>query len=343
MEDFEAANFGGTEREKRERGKREREREMVNVFELLKPLFHGLMKLAGLRPQRLEIEPGTIMNIWVPKQCVLTKTKSHHHQTNYIPPNKPSVLLLHSFAADGVFTWLFQVLALTGKYSVYVPDLLFFGGSITDKPERSANFQAEFLVKGMQILGVKKCTVVGLSYGGMIGFRMAKLDPGLVEFLVASATVIELTESISFALYGKLGLSTWSDLLLPDSVDGVKELFSVGSHQLPQLPEFIYRCFLEDMFNNRKERAQLLEALVIRDEDASDTNYRQKIHMLWGDDDKIFSLELAHKMREQLGEKATLEYIEKAGHLVPLERPFAYNQRLKQILASFHKYDEPQR
>ncbi|KAL7600530.1 hypothetical protein Lser_V15G24784 [Lactuca serriola] len=37
-------------------------------------------------------------------------------------------------------------------------------------------------------------------------------------------------------------------------------------------------------------------------------------------------------MKIRLGEKATLDRIKDAGHLVPLEKPFTCNKRLKSIL-----------
>ncbi|KAM1151816.1 hypothetical protein EV1_034158 [Malus domestica] len=51
--------------------------------------------------------------------------------------SKPAVLFIHGFALDGITTWQFQVLSLAKDYTVYVPDLLFFGGSTTDKLDRS--------------------------------------------------------------------------------------------------------------------------------------------------------------------------------------------------------------
>lgn len=302
---------------------------MGNVFVVLTPLIHGIVKLAGLTPQTIEIEPGTLMNIWVPKEIV---TK-YDGKIVYVPPTKPAVLLLHSFAMDGIFTWFLQVLALTREYSVYVPDFLFFGGSITDRNERSASFQAEFVAKGLKKLRVENVTLVGLSYGGMVGFKIAQLYPNLVKSMVMSATVTELTESISLDSYKRLGLSSWSDLLMPTTVEGLKRMFSVGFHKLPWLPDFFYRNILETMFSNRKERNELLDCLVVPDTDVtSDPDYSQAIHMLWGDDDKIFDLDLANTMKIGLGEKATLDWIKDAGHLVPLEKPFTYNKRLKSIL-----------
>ncbi|KAI7726998.1 hypothetical protein M8C21_031883 [Ambrosia artemisiifolia] len=308
---------------------------MGNTIVLLTPLLHGLVKLAGLTPQTIEIEPGTTMNIWVPKETV---TK-HDQNIVYVPPTKPAVLLLHSFAMDGIFTWFLQVFALTREYAVYVPDFLFFGGSITDRNERTANFQAEFVAKGLGKLNVEKVTLVGLSYGGMVGFKMAKMYPNLVKSMVVSGTVVELTESISLESYKRLGLMRWSDLLMPKTVEGLKMMFSIGFHKVPWVPDFIYRDLLETMFSNRKERNELLEALVVSDEDATSyTNYPQEIHMVWGDDDKIFDLDLATTMKTRLGDKASLEWIKDAGHLVPLEQPFKYNKRLKCILEHVTKY-----
>ncbi|KAL8223790.1 hypothetical protein R6Q57_019265 [Mikania cordata] len=313
---------------------------MGNIVVVLTPLIHGFVKLAGLTPQTIEIEPGTLMHIWVPKETV---TKNDQNIV-YVPPTKPAVLLLHSFAMDGILTWFLQVFALTREYAVYVPDFLFFGGSITDRNERTASFQAEFVAKGLGKLKVDKVALVGLSYGGMVGFKMAKLYPQLVKSMVMSGTVIELTESISRESYKELGLTSWSDLLMPDTIEGLKRMFSVGFHKLPWVPDFIYRDLLTTMFSNRKERNELLRDLVVADKDATSyTNYSQEIHMVWGDDDKIFNLDLSMTMRTQLGDKTTLEWISDAGHLVPLEQPLKYNKRLKCILERVtknHQHDE---
>ncbi|XP_076886574.1 uncharacterized protein LOC143536474 [Bidens hawaiensis] len=310
---------------------------MVNVFAVLTPLLHLLIKLVGLTPQIIEIEPGTLMHIWVPKQTVTKKD----HNIVYVPPTKPAVLFLHAFTMDGIFTWFLQVLALSREYSVYVPDLLFFGGSITDKNERSASFQAEFVAKGLEKLNVKKVTLVGLSYGGIVGFKMAKLYPELVKCLVVSATVIELTEFVSLNFFKQFGLTRWSDLLMPKTAEEVKILLSFGFNRFLWLPDFAYRHFLEMMYTNIKERYELLEDLVVADKDATShirATRSQEIHLVWGDHDKIFDLDYAMTMKAQLGDKASLEVVKNAGHLVQLEQPFSYNKCLKCILEHMTKY-----
>ncbi|XP_039173687.1 uncharacterized protein LOC120296095 [Eucalyptus grandis] len=202
---------------------------MVNTIKLYQPLLRATMKLAGVRPQKIEIEPGIIMNFWAPTQS----------QNN----NKNAVVFLHGFVGDGMMTWQLQVLALARKYAVYVPDLLFFGSSATSDSRRTVDFQAECVAKGLLALGLQRCTVVGFSYGGMVAFKMAESQPELVESVVATCSIPAMTESISKECLEKLGFPTWSELLLPNSVSGVKKV--VGSHRLPRIPNPLFKDSLE--------------------------------------------------------------------------------------------------
>ncbi|OMO84405.1 Alpha/beta hydrolase-1 [Corchorus olitorius] len=270
---------------------------MVNLVAAQKPLMLGLMKLAGVQPYEVEIEPGTVMNFWVPCETI-KKPKKGETITNIEKPTKPVVVLVHGFAAEGIVTWQFQVGALTKKYSVYVPDLLFFGGSMTDKPDRSPTFQAEYLVKGLRKLGIEKCVVVGFSYGGMVAFKMAELYPDLVQAMVVSGSILAMTDSISVESLNRLGFSSSSELLLPNSVKGLKALLSVATYRKLWFPDRLHKDYLEVMFTNRKERAELLEALVISNKDATIPSFPQRIHLLWGEEDQIFKQELAHNMKE---------------------------------------------
>ncbi|PON67654.1 Epoxide hydrolase-like [Parasponia andersonii] len=311
---------------------------MVNLVAAQRPLLHGLMKMAGVRPYRVEIEPGTVMNFWVPNGTI-TKSKEGEKPKPISRPktNKPVVVLVHGFAAEGIVTWQFQVGALTKKYSVYVPDLLFFGGSVTDKGDRSPGFQAECLATGLRKLGVDKCTVVGFSYGGMVAFKLAELYPEMVEAMVVSGSILAMTCAVSETTMERLGFSSSSELLLPNSVKGLKALLSVAAYKKLWFPDRLHKDYLEVMFTNRKERSELLEALIVNSKDPTIPNFPQRIHLLWGENDEIFKQELAQNMKEQLGEKATFQGIQKAGHLVHLERPCVYNRCLKRFLASLHE------
>ncbi|KAJ9564427.1 hypothetical protein OSB04_000393 [Centaurea solstitialis] len=312
---------------------------MVNFVAIQQPLIIALMKLAGVQTHSVEIHPGTVLNLWVPNETLRKKSKT---ATTTVDPNpdKPVIVLVHGFAAEGIATWQFQIGALAKKYSVYVPDLLFFGGSISDSPDRSPRFQAECLAKGLRMLGVQRCVVVGFSYGGMVAFKMAEMYPDMVRAMVISGSILAMTDSISDSTMKELGFSSSSELLLPDSVKGLKALLSVATHKKLWFPDRLHKDYLEVMFNNRKERGELLEGLIISNKDDTFTEFQQRIHLLWGENDQIFKMELAQNMKRQLGEKTTIEAIEKAGHLVHIERPCVYTRCLKKFLSSLPA-DEP--
>ncbi|OMP02823.1 Alpha/beta hydrolase-1 [Corchorus capsularis] len=225
-------------------------------------------------------------------------------------------------------------LAFAKDYSVYVLDFLFFGGSITDKSERSVKFQAECVAKGLRQLGVQKCTLVGFSYGGMVGFRMGEMFPDLVESMVVTGSVMAMTESITHAGLERIGFSRWADYLLPVSAKGVETLFQVACYRFPKLPNWFYNEMLHDFNNYRVEKGELLNALVISDQEFTIPCYQQSIHLLWGENDKIIDLATAQNIKRQVEEKASLEYIEKSGHIARMERPLVYNNHLRKILAS---------
>ncbi|XP_048337367.2 uncharacterized protein LOC107403368 isoform X1 [Ziziphus jujuba] len=310
---------------------------MVNLFTALNPLLRALMKLYGMGAQAVEIQPGKVINFWAPIQTIKNyknNKKSKKPTTTINDTEKPVVVFIHGFAGTAVLTWLFQVAALSGNYAVYVPDLLFFGGSITDSPHRSPEFQAECLARGLKLLGVERCTVVGCSYGGFVGSKMAESDPVLVESLVLSNSIVGFSELQSQEALDRLGFESWTQFLMPNNVEGLKMLLGHVIYWRPWFPDWAYKHFLKVMFENREERAELMKAVIIKNDEYVIPNYSQKIYILAGEEDKVFNLELVHTTANQLGEKASLHCIKKAGHLVHLERPFVYNRCLKKILAS---------
>ncbi|KAK3129979.1 hypothetical protein QOZ80_6BG0487370 [Eleusine coracana subsp. coracana] len=164
---------------------------------------------------------------------------------------------------------MFQVGALSKDYDVYVPDLLFFGGSMSPASDRSPAFQAECITAALRLLGVERCAVVGFSYGGFVAFRMAEAHPSLVRSVVATGTLAAMTRSTSAAMLRRLGVASWAEVLLPHDVAGVRSLFAAGTHRKWWLPP-----------------------------------------------DRILSVTTS---TWQLGERATLRSISKAGHLAQLE------------------------
>nr|CAD1834255.1 unnamed protein product [Ananas comosus var. bracteatus] len=233
---------------------------MMNVVKAEKSLLHFFVKRAGLRQHTIEIEPGTIIRFWIPKEKVpkqkgtvneaVFKGKSDvkaigKEKSGENSKKKPAVVLVHGFAADGIVTWQFQIGILARHYEVYVPDLLFFGGSTSTSTDRSPALQA-------------RCFLTALERGE--ARRGAQSRRG--------GSAIDLTDSITDDMLQRLGFASLAEMLLPESVKGLKALFSVGAYKKLPFPDWFYNDYLKVMFSNRKERAELLEGLVIRNKDA---------------------------------------------------------------------------
>ncbi|XP_074285774.1 uncharacterized protein LOC141611199 [Silene latifolia] len=295
----------------------------MNILSWYVSVLYKIMKLIGLQPKEVEIEPGTVMHFFAPCE-----------RDN----KKPNVVLVHGFAGDGLTTWQLQMISLGKKYNVYVPDLIFFGKSHSTRSERSTRFQADCLAKALKKLGVEeKCVYVGFSYGGFVGFQFAEHYPELVGSMVITGSSVAWSESLNKKALNRIGFNSMAEVLLPTTVDGVKTLLDVGSYSFPPMPKFFYKHFLEVMFNNRKERAELLAGLVVPDENVSTHQFKQTIHLLWGKEDVLTDEEAAISLQERLGGKGMLKLVEKAGHLVLQERPFVFNKYLNEMLASLAK------
>ncbi|KAL5211937.1 hypothetical protein ABZP36_022784 [Zizania latifolia] len=326
---------------------------MVNFIEAQKPLLKRLMRMAGLRPIDVELEPGTTMHIWVPKHHVNKKAGTISPLENGVggvgageksgalnrrgrkksPESRPNVVLIHGFAAEGIVTWQFNFGVLVSRYNLYIPDMLFFGKSTTASADRSPEFQAECLAKALARLGVARCDVVGFSYGGMVAFKLAETRPDLVRSLAVSGSVVAMTDAVNSATMARLGAGSSAELLMPETLKGLKALLSISMYKKMWFPDRFYKDYLKAMFSHRKERMELLQGLITSNMDAKIPTFQQKIMLIWGEEDKIFDIELAKKMKEQLGDGCSLHGIPKAGHLLHVERPCAYNRQLQRFLA----------
>jgi 3-oxoadipate enol-lactonase len=107
----------------------------------------------------------------------------------------PHVLLLHPVGLDWTF-WQPTIDALIARYSVLAMDLKGHGRS--DMPRSNATL-LDYASEVHEFLHHEKfapCTVVGLSFGGMVAQMLAVCFPKVVEKLVICASVSEYAEDL---------------------------------------------------------------------------------------------------------------------------------------------------
>lgn len=291
-------------------------------------------KANGLRSALVELDDGaTVVRCWLPWQ------QPERGVWSAGVAHKPALLLLHDFVADGTVNWENQIKALTTDFHVYVPDLVFFGGSHTSKEERTEAFQAECMVKMLHALEVyNEVTVVGAGYGGMVAFWMAHLYPKLVEKVVFVASGMHMTPTSQKQLLAEFDYDHIAELLVPTTVTGLRNFASVATHKrVHRLPKFVCRDVLDVFMDaHRREKVELLSNMVCGSREAPPLPQltQEKSLVIWGAKDKITSLELALKLKLHLGNATDLVVMNKCGHFPQIENPGSFNRILTKFLKS---------
>lgn len=96
----------------------------------------------------------------------------------------PAVLLLHG--GHGAWShWVRNIPTLSQRYSLIVPDMPGFAESASPPAPYTADSLAAIMAQGLdRVLDTHKLSIVGFSFGGVIGGTLAKHIPDRVERLV---------------------------------------------------------------------------------------------------------------------------------------------------------------
>lgn len=282
--------------------------------------FRSTFTSSGLRSTITDLGDGTTVHCWVPKSP---------------KPTKPNVVLIHGFGVDAVWQWRDTVKILAPRFNVYVPDLVFFGQSYTTRPDRSDAFQAQCVKRVMEANSVEKMRVVGMSYGGFVAYSLAAQFRDCVERVVIVCSGVCLEEKdIKDGMFKVDNVDAAADILLPQTPAALKELMRYVFVKPPKaVPSCLLSDFIEEMCSDFLEEKRELLRAIPRDRRLADLpKIPQPTLILWGDKDKVFPIELAHRLKRHLGENAELIILEGAGHSCAYEKSKEFYKHLKSFL-----------
>ncbi|GMN45341.1 hypothetical protein TIFTF001_014523 [Ficus carica] len=298
---------------------------MSNFFSFTKTknrCYRSAFTKSGLRSTVTHLQDGTVMHCWVP-----TEPKGH----------KPNLLLIHGLGANATWQWGDMVRHLVPFFNLYVPDLVFFGESHTSRPEREEWFQAQCVMRAMEAHSVRRLSLVGLSYGGFVGYSLAAQYGEVVERVVICCAGVCMEEKdLREGLFPVSDLEEAARILVPQTPQRLRELMGYTFFKpLPfgLLPSCLLTDFVDAMCGEYVEEKRDLVRSIPKNRKLSDL---PKIHqptlIIWGEHDKVFPLELGHRLKRHLGENAQLVVIKKAGHAFNVEKPKEFNKHLKAFL-----------
>ncbi|EXB29471.1 Uncharacterized protein L484_022143 [Morus notabilis] len=278
--------------------------------------------MAGLKPTTTDLGDGTIMHCWVPRKRA---------------DSKPNLLLIHGIGANAMWQFSDFVSPLVGHFNLYIPDLVFYGASWTTRPERSESFHARCVAVLMEAQGVRRMHVVGLSYGGFVGYWLAAQFKERVERVVlCCAGVCMEDKDMEEGMFQVRNVDEAVSVLQPQTVSKARDLLRMTFYEpLKFVPGFFLNDFIKFMCTEHvQERADMIRVLHKDRKLSNLPKITQPTLILWGEHDLIFPIELAHRLKRHVGENAQLVIIKNAGHAINAEKPKEMCNHYKSFLLS---------
>ncbi|XP_037404315.1 uncharacterized protein LOC119267105 isoform X1 [Triticum dicoccoides] len=316
------------------------------VVSLLNAVFRRAFTSAGLRPSSVAVDADTTLHFWA-HPSLLSSPDAESKQRQQQRGRRPVVVLIHGFGPDPTWQWAAQVGPLSKHFDLVVPTLLFFGASTTRAPGRSDAFQAAAIAKLLasdRLGGVgeegRVVHLVGTSYGGLVAYHLARaLQQGggagawtVGKVAVCSSDLAKGPED-DRALAAKGGVADVTELMVPADTKALRRLMDICAHGPPKyLPECLARDLLRKCFAVQREGKIELIKGIASGHGFQITPLPQEVLIVWGEFDQIFPVAKAHKVKEKLGEKATVRIIPDTGHLPQQEDSKLFNQILLDFL-----------
>ncbi|EEE59177.1 hypothetical protein OsJ_11103 [Oryza sativa Japonica Group] len=211
-------------------------------------------------------------------------------------PARGPVLLLHGFGASTTCQWASYLRPLLAAgFDPIVPDFLFFGDSCTLAADGSEVSQATAVKAAMDAIGLSR-------------FHWSASARRKTDFAAG--------------LFPVAGVAEAAELLVPSRPADVRRLVHLT---FVRPPPIMPSCFLRDYINvmgsdHNQEKTELLHTLINGRKLSDLPKISQPTLIIWGEQDQVFPMELAHRLERHLGEKSRLVVIKKAGHAVNLEK-----------------------
>jgi|HubBroStandDraft_2_1064218.scaffolds.fasta_scaffold23528_2 3-oxoadipate enol-lactonase len=239
-----------------------------------------------------------------------------------------AVLLWHSLLCDGGM-WRNQLEPLSALGRVVSFDGPGHGKSEVPPRHFTLEDNADALLDAFEELGVQRVVVCGLSWGGMVGMRLALRHPHRVKALAlldTSAEETERAEKVKYRMFVSFGRRFGMPRLLTDSQ--IAPLFFSARTRAEQ-PEMVERMVRAASGFDREGVARASLAVVVhRTNVLPDLGaIRVPTIVVCGREDRatppIHSQRIAEKVPG-----ARLVWIDGAGHLSTLEKPTEVNGAL---------------
>jgi pimeloyl-ACP methyl ester carboxylesterase len=230
---------------------------------------------------------------------------------------RETILFIHG-AGGGQYTWSYQQVFFEKEFNPIVIELPGHGES-EGKGEKEIGRYAEHVYAFQKVLGLQEIFLVGHSMGGAIVQTLGLIHPEVIKGVVLVGTGAKL-KVLPMILDGiKVDFEETVRKIVPFTLSpkAPSELMERGINEMMRCqPEVLYGDFLAcDQFDVMKEVERIdLPTLII-----------------CGDDDQLTPVKYSQLLHSRI-KGSKLEVLPNAGHMVMMESPQAFNEKIREFV-----------
>ena len=234
-----------------------------------------------------------------------------------------NILLIHGFGPVPQIQWENLVKELYQKYTLYVPDLIYFGKSESAYDNYDPRFLARQILQSFQEFEKDSFYLAGVSYGGFISSLIASTNEEKVEGLILIDALSRHTEKeYADSLANAHGFGNMSQILVPENGKALKTLFKLTFFKPPWYPSFALNNPTRQLYGDQKEQKIGLMSYLYQHESSIknwEFGYKGPVVIIWGKEDKLIPLQNAYLLQHQYT-GAQVKIIDQAAHAVNMEK-----------------------
>jgi len=230
---------------------------------------------------------------------------------------RETVIFIHG-AGGGQYTWSYQKGFFEKQFNPIIIELPGHGES-EGKGEEEIGRYAEHVYAFLKALGLQKVFLVGHSMGGAIVQTLSLIHAEVVKgiVLVGTGARLKVLPLILEGIKNNFKETVQKINQFSYSLKAPSELIEKGVFGMQQcLPEVLYGDFLAcDRFDIMKEIERINLPTLI----------------LCGDDDQLTPVKYSQFLQSRI-KASKLEVLPYAGHMVMMESPQAFNEKIREFI-----------
>jgi 3-oxoadipate enol-lactonase len=248
------------------------------------------------------------------------------------PSDAPTLVLWHSLLCDGAM-WSGVIDALAKHHRVVNVDAPGHGRSSPTTSPYTMDDSVDAAISVLDALAIRKCTWVGLSWGGMVGMRLGLRIPDRLRGLALFDTSANVESRRKLPSYFVMVSIARRAGAVPMLLDRIVPIYLSKATRAEQ-PDLVARFRERVATMDPPSVGHAVDAVIFRKEDLRPRlpSIGTPTLVVCGDDDVATPLDRSEDIARAIP-GATLRRIAKAGHLSAWEQPAAALAHLEPWLA----------